>query len=115
MLSKLDTVEKVMRVQILQAAMLHSDVGAFECVTSDRRGGHSLLSKSTEFVAKVLGSFMQGLGHRVDGGCEAYVDGACKGPAAFREMLGAQIHRLTGQHPRWGAAETNGDYVIYQK
>ena len=95
-----------MRVQILQAAMLNSHVGAFDC---NLHGSHL---KSTELVAEVLGAFMQGLGQFVDDGYAIGDTGRRK--ELFRERLSAQIHKLTGQKPRW-EVQKDGRYAIYQE
>ena len=95
-----------MQVQILQAAMLNSHVGAFDYVQTNQ------MAKSTEFVAQVLGSFMQGLGQFVDDGYTA--GDTRRSKELFRERLSAQIHKLTGQKPRW-EVQKDGRYAIYQE
>lgn len=125
-MSKLDAVGSSIKVQILQNAMLHSEAGAFDFFISDNHTRQSSSTKSTVFAAEVLRSFMQGLGHRVPveytagpvdqqvlyGRAETEEQKAAR-QLAFREQLGTQIHRLTGQKPRW-AVQTDGSHAIFQ-
>ena len=114
MMNKLDAVGSSIQVQILQTAMLHSEVGEFEHYVSDHRS-----AKSAAFVALVLGAFMRGLGYPVPGEYTFGADGwggtegdKAARQLAFREKLGTQIHSLTGKKPRW-EVQTDGTYAIF--
>ena len=118
-MTKLDAVGASIKLQILQTAMLHSEVGAFDYFPDDNHARNRMGKKSTEYVAEVLGYFMQGRGARVP---DAFTFGPTgqgrtdeNKPArqlAFREKLGDQIHSLTGKKPTW-AVETDGTNAIY--
>ena len=119
MMTQLDAVGASIKVQILQSAMLHSDVGTFDCYVVDNYGRQSP-GKSPAFVAEVLGFFMRGIGCRVP---DSHMFGPDRGGTAesnaarqlaFREKLGTQIHSLTGNKPRW-AVETDGTYGIFSE
>ena len=122
MMAKLDAVGSSIKVQILQTAMLHSDVATFDYYVNDEYGRLSV-AKSPAYVALVLGSFMRGSGRRVP---DAYTFGPDNGyhgrtkedtaakQLAFREQLSTQIHQLTGTKPRL-AVQADGTYSIYSE
>ena len=121
-MTKLDAVGSSIKLQILQTAMLHSEVGAFDFNAAGEQFNRQPPTKSTEYVALVLGTFMRGVGQRVP---DAYTVGPASNgyqqrtkedtaarQLAFREQLGTQIHSLTGKKPRW-AVQTDGAYAIF--